>query len=132
MDLSGGDSSATPTRCTDGVDSLSTIGTAMESDLATRGATLNQSEMNIQGGNSVVAILTKTLDSMTESDSKLRHILDTFFPLFSSMSKNNQLAIEAAFIPTMKVSKSIICMSMCSVLICRFCLMPLSLLPWPR
>merc|ERR1712142_548648 len=40
---------------------------------------------------------------MTESDSKLRHILGTFFPLYSSMSKPRQLAMEAAFIPTMKV-----------------------------
>ena len=41
---------------------------------------------------------------MTESDSKLRHILGTFFPLYCSMSKPHQLAMEAAFIPTMKVS----------------------------
>jgi condensin complex subunit 3 len=40
---------------------------------------------------------------MTESDSKLRHILGTFFPLYSSMSKPHQLTMEAAFIPTMKV-----------------------------
>ena len=40
---------------------------------------------------------------MTESDSKLRHILGTFFPLYSSMSKQHQLAMEAAFIPTIKV-----------------------------
>ena len=38
---------------------------------------------------------------MTESDSKLRHILGIFFPLYSSMSKPHQLAMEAAFIPTM-------------------------------
>lgn len=40
---------------------------------------------------------------MTESDSKLRHILGTFFPLYSSMSKTHQLAMEAAFVPTMKI-----------------------------
>ena len=40
---------------------------------------------------------------MTESDSKLRHILGTFFPLYSSMSKTHQLAVEAAFVPTMKI-----------------------------
>ena len=40
---------------------------------------------------------------MTESDSRLRHVLGTFFPLYSSMSKAHQLALEAAFIPTMKV-----------------------------
>ena len=40
---------------------------------------------------------------MTESDSKLRHILGTFFPLYSSMSKDHQLALEAGFIPTMKI-----------------------------
>ena len=40
---------------------------------------------------------------MTESDSKLRHILGTFFPLYCSMSKQNQESMEAAFIPTMKV-----------------------------
>ena len=40
---------------------------------------------------------------MTESNSKLRHILGTFFPLYSSMSKAHQMAIESAFIPTMKV-----------------------------
>jgi len=141
LDMSGGDSSVTPSRCQDSVDSHSNIDIAMESDLATRGATLTQSELNTQGGNSVVAILTKILDEpdlelrtevaeglckllmigsinspkllsrllliwynpMTESDSKLRHILGTFFPLYSSMSKPHQLAMEAAFIPTMKV-----------------------------
>ena len=39
---------------------------------------------------------------MTESDSKLSYILGTFPPLHSSMSKPHQLAMEAAFIPTMK------------------------------
>lgn len=141
LDLSGGSSSATPSRCVDSVESHSNIDVAMESDLATRGATLTQAELNTQGGNSVVAILTKILDEpdlelrtevaeglckllmigsinspkllsrllliwynpMTESDSKLRHILGTFFPLYSSMSKAHQLAMEASFIPTMKV-----------------------------
>ena len=63
MNLSGGDLS----KCTDSVDS--NIDQAMESDLATRGATLTQSELNTQGGNSVVAILTKILD---EPDLELR------------------------------------------------------------
>merc|ERR1719225_1313888 len=141
LDMSGGDSSVTPSRCQDSVDSHSNIDVAMESDLATRGATLTQSELNTQGGNSVVAILTKILDEpdlelrtevaeglckllmigsinspkllsrllliwynpMTESDSKLRHILGTFFPLYSSMNKQNQTAMEEAFVPTMKI-----------------------------
>ena len=110
----GESSSVSPSKCGDG-----SIDNAMESDLATRGATLTQGELNAQGGNSVVAILTKILDEpdmelrtevaeglckllmigaisspkllsrllliwynpMTEADSKLRHILGTFFPL---------------------------------------------------
>ena len=40
---------------------------------------------------------------MTESECKLRHILGTFFPLYSSMSKPHQLTMDTAFIPTMKV-----------------------------
>ena len=40
---------------------------------------------------------------MTESDSKLRHILGTFFPLYCSMSRPHQDAMEAAFLPTIKV-----------------------------
>ena len=40
---------------------------------------------------------------MTELDSKLRHILWTLFPLCSSMSRQHQMAMEAACIPTMKV-----------------------------
>ena len=67
LDLSG--SSVTPSRCADSADSHSNIDTAMESDMATRGATLTQSELNTQGGNSVVAILTKILD---EPDLELR------------------------------------------------------------
>ena len=137
MDMSGGDGSSTsPSKCGDG-----SIDNAMESDLATRGATLTQNELNAQGGNSVVAILTKILDEpdmdlrtevaeglckllmigaisspkllsrllliwynpMTESDSKLRHILGTFFPLYCSMSKFHQRAMEDAFVPTMKI-----------------------------
>merc|ERR1719282_1520502 len=137
MDMSGGDGSSTsPSKCGDG-----SIDNAMESDLATRGATLTQTELNAQGGNSVVAILTKILDEpdmdlrtevaeglckllmisaisspkllsrllliwynpMTESDSKLRHILGTFFPLYCSMSKFHQRAMEDAFVPTMKI-----------------------------
>ena len=137
LDLSGADSSSvSPSKCGDG-----SIDNAMESDLATRGATLTQTELNAQGGNSVVAILTKILDEpdmdlrtevaeglckllmigaisspkllsrllliwynpMTESDSKLRHILGTFFPLYCSMSKFNQRAMEDSFVPTMKI-----------------------------
>ena len=67
MNLSGGDSSLTLSKCADSVNS--NIDLAMESDLATRGATLTQSELNTQGGNSVVAILTKILD---EPDSELK------------------------------------------------------------
>merc|ERR1719225_587452 len=141
LDMSGGDSSVTPSRCQDSVDSHSNIDVAMESDLATRGATLTQNELNAQGGNSVVAILSKILDEpdmelrtevaeglckllmigsisspkllsrllliwynpMTEADSKLRHILGTFFPLYCSMNKQNQTAMEEAFVPTMKI-----------------------------
>ena len=40
---------------------------------------------------------------MTEADSKLRHILGTFFPLYCSMSKFHQKAMEDAFVPTMKI-----------------------------
>jgi hypothetical protein len=40
---------------------------------------------------------------MTEYDFKLRRILGTFFPLYSSIYKQHQLAMEAAFIPTIKV-----------------------------
>jgi len=119
----------------------SSIENALESDMATRGATLTQTELNAQGGNSVVAILSKMLDEpdlelrtevaeglckllmrgaisspklisrlllmwynpMTESDSKLRHILGTFFPLYASMVKGHQTAIQCAFIPTMRI-----------------------------
>ena len=129
-------SSVSPSKCGD-----SSIDNAMESDLATRGATLTQTELNTQGGNSVVAILTKILEEpdldlrtevaeglckllmigsisspkllsrllliwynpMTEADSKLRHILGTFFPLYCSMNKQNQTAMEEAFVPTMKI-----------------------------
>jgi len=140
LDTSGGEtgesSSVSPSKCGDG-----SIDNAMESDLATRGATLTQGELNAQGGNSVVAILTKILDEpdmelrtevaeglckllmigaisspkllsrllliwynpMTEADSKLRHILGTFFPLYCSMSKFHQRAMEDAFVPTMKI-----------------------------
>ena len=122
-------------------ETASNIESALESDMATRGATLTQAELESQGGNSVVAILSKMLDEpdldlrtevaeglckllmigsisspkllsrllliwynpMTESDSKLRHILGTFFPLYASMSKAHQLALESAFIPTMKI-----------------------------
>ena len=132
----GESSSVSPSKCGDG-----SIDNAMESDLATRGATLTQGELNAQGGNSVVAILTKILDEpdmelrtevaeglckllmigaisspkllsrllliwynpMTEADSKLRHILGTFFPLYCSMSKFHQRAMEDAFVPTMKI-----------------------------
>jgi len=116
------------------------IDNAMDSELAGRGATLTQSELNLQGGNSVVAILSKFLDEpnlevrtevveglckllttgsisspkllsrllliwynpMTESDSMLRHILGTFFPIYCSLSVGNQTAMQEAFIPTMK------------------------------
>ena len=40
---------------------------------------------------------------MTEADSKLRHILGTFFPHYCSMSKTHQLNIEEAFLPTLKI-----------------------------
>jgi len=119
----------------------SNIESALDSDMAMRGATLTQSELNNQGGNSVVAILSKILDEpdlelrtevaeglckllmigaisspkllsrliliwynpMTESESKLRHILGTFFPLYCSMSRGHQEALRQAFLPTMKI-----------------------------
>jgi condensin complex subunit 3 len=122
-------------------ETASNIESALESDMATRGATLTQAELESQGGNSVVAILSKMLDEpdldlrtevaeglckllmigsisspkllsrllliwynpMTESGSKLRHILGTFFPLYASMSKAHQMSLESAFIPTMKI-----------------------------
>ena len=40
---------------------------------------------------------------MTEPSCKLRHILGTFFPLYCSMARQNQVAMEMAFIPTMRV-----------------------------
>ena len=40
---------------------------------------------------------------MTEATCKLRHILGTFFPLYASMSRANQVGLEGAFIPTMRV-----------------------------
>ena len=73
MNLGGGDKSA------DSVDS--NIEMAMESDLATRGATLTQSELI----NSVVAILTKILD---EPDLDLREdLLQSYDP----NKKNNNI-----------------------------------------
>ena len=39
---------------------------------------------------------------MTEDDSKLRHILGTFFPLYASMSRANQDCIEEALLPTLR------------------------------
>ena len=124
-----------------GCEGGTSIESCLDSDIVTKGATLTQTELNNQGGNSVVAILTKILDDpnlelrteiaeglckllmigaltspkllsrlllmwyspMTESSSKLRHILGTFFPLYCSASKRNQIDIEAAFIPTMRV-----------------------------
>merc|ERR1719319_848454 len=40
---------------------------------------------------------------MTEATCKLRHILGTFFPLYASMSRGNQVGLEGALIPTMRV-----------------------------
>ena len=40
---------------------------------------------------------------MTESDSKLRHILGTFFTLYNSITRQNQMTLEAACVPPMKV-----------------------------
>ena len=51
----------------------------------------------------MIILLFIRYNPMTESDSKLRHILGTFFPLYSSMSKPHQVAMEGAFIPTMTV-----------------------------
>ena len=39
---------------------------------------------------------------VTEDDSKLRHILGTFFPLYASMSRANQDCIEEALLPTLR------------------------------
>ena len=122
---------STSTRCADTADSHSNIESVLDSDMTTKGATLTQNELNAQGGNSVVAILTKILDEpdlelrtetveglckllmigaisspkllsrllliwynpMTEPSCKLRHILGTFFPLYCSMSRANQVKL---------------------------------------
>jgi condensin complex subunit 3 len=141
LEHSGSGSEATASRGpASQYDSLSTAESFADSDSA-KGATLTQNELNSQGGNSVVAILTKILDEpdlelrtetaeglckllmigaisspkllsrllliwynpMTEPSCKLRHILGTFFPLYCSMSLASQLAMEGAFIPTMRV-----------------------------
>merc|ERR1719209_2378521 len=140
LDNSGTGSEAA-SRCADTADSHSNIESVLDSDMTTKGATLTQNELNAQGGNSVVAILTKILDEpdlelrtetaegsckllmigaisspkllsrllliwynpMTEPSCKLRHILGTFFPLYCSMSRANQVAMESAFVPTMRV-----------------------------
>ena len=39
---------------------------------------------------------------ITEADGKLRHILGTFFPLYSSFSRTNQDSVEESFMPTLK------------------------------
>ena len=128
LDNSGTGSEAA-SRCADTADSHSNIESVLDSDMTTKGATLTQNELNAQGGNSVVAILTKILDEpdlelrtetaeglckllmigsisspkllsrllliwynpMTEPSCKLRHILGTFFPLYCSMSRANQV-----------------------------------------
>ena len=48
---------------------------------------------------------------MTEEDSKLRHILGTFFPLYASMSRANQDCIEEALLPTLRdaIQLNLIC-----------------------
>ena len=56
-------------RCADTADSHSNIESVLDSDMTTKGATLTQNELNAQGGNNVVAILTKILD---EPDLELR------------------------------------------------------------
>ena len=126
LDNSGSEAAS---RCADSADSHSNIESVLDSDMTTKGATLTQNELNAQGGNSVVAILTKILDEpdlelrtetaeglckllmigaisspkllsrllliwynpMTEPSCKLRHILGTFFPLYCSMSRANQV-----------------------------------------
>ena len=56
--LPSGTGSCAASRCADTADSGSNVD-YLDSDITTRGATLTQSELNSQGGNSVVAILTK-------------------------------------------------------------------------
>ena len=116
------------------VDEISNIDSLLESELSDTatykdGHRLTQADLNSQGGNSVVAILSKLLDDqdleirtkvaeglckllmigsinsaklfqrlilmwynpLAESDGKLRHILGTFFPLYASMSRANQV-----------------------------------------
>ena len=68
LDNSGTGSEAA-SRCADTADSHSNIESVLDSDMTTKGATLTQNELNAQGGNSVVAILTKILD---EPDLELR------------------------------------------------------------
>jgi len=68
---------------------------------------LDEPDLELIGAISSPKLLSRLLlmwyNPMTESNSKLRHILGTFFPLYASMSKAHQMAIECAFIPTMKV-----------------------------
>ena len=63
------------------------IDQALESDIVTRGATLTQSELDREGGNSVVAILTKILD---EPDLDLRtEVVEGLCKLFMIGSINS-------------------------------------------
>ena len=49
-------------RCAETADSHSNFKSYLDSDMTTKGVTLTQTELNAQGGNSVVAINTKILD----------------------------------------------------------------------
>ena len=56
LDASGSNSEVGASRC---ADNHSGIESYLDGDMTTKGATLTQTELNAQGGNSVVAILTK-------------------------------------------------------------------------
>ena len=59
LDASGSNSEVGASRCADTADSHSGIESYLDGDMTTKGATLTQTELNAQGGNSVVANLTK-------------------------------------------------------------------------
>ena len=141
-------------------DEMSNIDSLLESELSDttsykEGHRLTQAELNTQGGNSVVAILSKLLDDqdleirtkvaeglckllmigsissaklfqrlilmwynpLAESDGKLRHILGTFFPLYASMSRMNQVWQETTkyFSSCLPTKLLLLCLFFCRI-----------------
>ena len=70
---------------------------------ATRKEDIQNARQHMQIRIATIIAMVNLMMKHSLSDYYLRHILGTFIPLNSSMSKHHQLAIEAAFIPTMKV-----------------------------